>query len=530
MRNVPNKVVGDTYTSQELNEGGLDEDKNMITDTLQNFDNTSVSQKMQAVILAAGNRLTYIENTGSTGSAYKVKNLQSTSDQAKFIQNGFKFTLIFTNENTVINPTIEFDGILGTYNIVDKDSNPIKLSLFKANSIVEFVYNGTKFLVASVLTSQEDINKNNFYTSVYTSPNYLLTNNVANPTAYYDGMIINFVANSKSDTAVTITINGLSSISLVKAGGELSYNDILLGSLVSASYYGGKFYLMKNKDNFISNSNNTYSSFDNDNISRKSAFNIGGLAGYSSNVTLTALQSHQKIKIANTANVVQITLPQWSTCDDNCEFPVMVQSSLHAASIIAHTGELINYNGVAQASINLLVDNGIFLIKKDLIANTWFMSGYSQSNGAVVGSISQTVVNTIPNGYLYCDGSAFSRVQYARLFSAIGTSFGAGDGVTTFNVPDFRGSSLKGAGASTSSPIGTMQGDAIRNITGELSIGHCFPQDATGAFNLTTGSASNYGASNAANSGIYTFDASTQVPTAVQNYVQNYSVYFYIKY
>ena len=84
------------------------------------------------------------------------------------------------------------------------------------------------------------------------------------------------------------------------------------------------------------------------------------LRPFGPNVTLTALQSHQKIKIANTANSVQITLPQWSTCDDNCEFPVMVQSSSYAASIVAHTGELINYNGVTQSSINLVVDNGGF--------------------------------------------------------------------------------------------------------------------------------------------------------------------------
>lgn len=41
----------------------------------------------------------------------------------------------------------------------------------------------------------------------------------------------------------------------------------------------------------------------------------------------------------------------------------------------------------------------------------------------------------VPDGYLLCDGSAISRTTYARLFGAIGTTFGAGDGVTTFNLP-----------------------------------------------------------------------------------------------
>lgn len=48
-----------------------------------------------------------------------------------------------------------------------------------------------------------------------------------------------------------------------------------------------------------------------------------------------------------------------------------------------------------------------------------------------------------PLGYLDCDGSAVSRTVYADLFKAIGTSYGAGNGSTTFNVPDFRDKFIK---------------------------------------------------------------------------------------
>ncbi|HEX5676413.1 MAG TPA: phage tail protein, partial [Alcanivorax sp.] len=44
-----------------------------------------------------------------------------------------------------------------------------------------------------------------------------------------------------------------------------------------------------------------------------------------------------------------------------------------------------------------------------------------------------------PNGWLFCDGRAVSRTTYAALFTAIGTKYGAGDGSTTFNLPDLRG-------------------------------------------------------------------------------------------
>ena len=55
------------------------------------------------------------------------------------------------------------------------------------------------------------------------------------------------------------------------------------------------------------------------------------------------------------------------------------------------------------------------------------------------GSISMYAGSTAPTGYLLCDGSAVSRTTYADLFTAIGTTYGVGDGSTTFNVPNVNG-------------------------------------------------------------------------------------------
>jgi microcystin-dependent protein len=52
----------------------------------------------------------------------------------------------------------------------------------------------------------------------------------------------------------------------------------------------------------------------------------------------------------------------------------------------------------------------------------------------------------IPTGYFLCDGQAISRTTYAALFLAIGTTYGIGDGATTFNIPDCRGRAVIGAG------------------------------------------------------------------------------------
>lgn len=56
--------------------------------------------------------------------------------------------------------------------------------------------------------------------------------------------------------------------------------------------------------------------------------------------------------------------------------------------------------------------------------------------------------NTAPSGYLICDGSAVSRVTYVKLFELWGVSFGSGDGVTTFTLPDLRRRFLMGKSSS----------------------------------------------------------------------------------
>lgn len=58
--------------------------------------------------------------------------------------------------------------------------------------------------------------------------------------------------------------------------------------------------------------------------------------------------------------------------------------------------------------------------------------------GKTVGSIEISVSTTVPDGYLLCDGSPISRTLYPKLFAAIGTAHGVGDGATTFNLPDYR--------------------------------------------------------------------------------------------
>lgn len=67
-------------------------------------------------------------------------------------------------------------------------------------------------------------------------------------------------------------------------------------------------------------------------------------------------------------------------------------------------------------------------------------------SGFKPGDFKESASGTLEDGFLWCDGSAVSRTTYAALFAAIGTVWGAGDGTTTFNVPDRRGRGSIGTG------------------------------------------------------------------------------------
>lgn len=84
---------------------------------------------------------------------------------------------------------------------------------------------------------------------------------------------------------------------------------------------------------------------------------------------------------------------------------------------------------------------------------------------------------TIPTNWLWCNGQAVSRTTYAALFSAIGTAYGVGDGATTFNVPDLRGTFVRGLdagrGFDPARVAASLQSDALRSHThGVTDTGH----------------------------------------------------------
>jgi microcystin-dependent protein len=82
------------------------------------------------------------------------------------------------------------------------------------------------------------------------------------------------------------------------------------------------------------------------------------------------------------------------------------------------------------------------------------------------GAVMPFAMNVAPSGWLEANGSAVSRTTYAALFAAIGTLYGAGDGSTTFALPDLRGYFVRGSGTNgngvASSTFGVKQTDAFQ--------------------------------------------------------------------
>lgn len=105
------------------------------------------------------------------------------------------------------------------------------------------------------------------------------------------------------------------------------------------------------------------------------------------------------------------------------------------------------------------------------------------------GAVMSFAMNSAPSGWLGADGSAVNRTTYADLFASTGTTFGTGDGSTTFNLPDLRGIFVRASGSQTingtafSGTFAAKQEDELKahthNISGSGSV--------SGSFGFTAG-------------------------------------------
>lgn len=143
---------------------------------------------------------------------------------------------------------------------------------------------------------------------------------------------------------------------------------------------------------------------------------------------------------------------------------------------------------------------------------------------------------TAPAGYLLCNGQAVSRTTYAALFTAIGTAWGAGDGSTTFNVPNLQGAFLRGAGAglnATTRAVGSYEDDAFKSHTHTATVtdpGHTHTYTAPADSPLAAGGSGSAFTQNATTASSATGISVTNASTGgSETRPKNFAAHFIIK-
>lgn len=120
---------------------------------------------------------------------------------------------------------------------------------------------------------------------------------------------------------------------------------------------------------------------------------------------------------------------------------------------------------IANAAIGVVNNLTSTSATQALSANQGRILSERINKAVPVGVVLHTAASSAPDGWLLCNGAAVSRATYTDLFAAIGTAYGAGNGSTTFNVPDLRGEFIRGAdggrGVDTGRAIGSAQASSM---------------------------------------------------------------------
>lgn len=168
-----------------------------------------------------------------------------------------------------------------------------------------------------------------------------------------------------------------------------------------------------------------------------------------------------------------------------------------------------------------------------------------------IGSVIPLPATGLPPGFLFCDGSQVSRTVYAKLFAAIGVAHGYGNNSTTFHIPGYKGTFLRGVststtedpdrasrtamatGGNTGAAVGSVQGFALQNITGQVGEHNALGAGnfASGAFTRSgNGTGQGYSPSGTDPYVIYTFNASLVVNTSTETRPKNAYTNFIIRF
>lgn len=151
---------------------------------------------------------------------------------------------------------------------------------------------------------------------------------------------------------------------------------------------------------------------------------------------------------------------------------VASQLNSKASAIHTHTSsDITDFPTIPTKTSDLTNDSG-FLTSADRLP---------------IGSYIQFAGSQAPEGFLVCNGGEISRTTYSALFDVIGTTYGSGDGSTTFNLPNLTDRFLQGSTTS-----GTIKDAGLPNITGQIYASAHSAGEQQGVFKTNNLDTSNY--------------------------------------
>jgi microcystin-dependent protein/sporulation protein YlmC with PRC-barrel domain len=144
---------------------------------------------------------------------------------------------------------------------------------------------------------------------------------------------------------------------------------------------------------------------------------------------------------------------------------VLIGNATNVPTATAVTGDVtISSSGVTAIGSGVIVNADI---SASAAIDGSKLATAAQQALVPAGAVMPFAMNSAPSGWLAADGSNVNRTTYAALFSAIGTTYGAGDGSTTFDLPDLRGYFVRGSGtnsdATAAGTFGAKQADDLKS-------------------------------------------------------------------
>ena len=182
----------------------------------------------------------------------------------------------------------------------------------------------------------------------------------------------------------------------------------------------------------------------------------GGFTGAEGEVTVDTTNDTLRVHDGSTAGGIRLAKlsEAGSLSDDSVTFAKM--QNINTAKVIGRT----TAGSGDPEEVSILDDDTMATASATSLATSESIKAYVDSNAGIpTGTVSAFAGSAAPAGYALCDGSEVNRTTQAALFAVIGTTYGSGDGSTTFNLPDLRGRVVAGLGESLLGATADSLGD-----------------------------------------------------------------------